>query len=372
MKQVSNKSKWIVGGIAVAVFFGIFVLRFATMDSSASPPSISQLHQKNGIPVDVTEVTEGAVEQTIRLIGTLEGIAEADINSQIPMRINRILVESGQKVQKNQRLVALDPLSMLMMYSNLESSRIQYSNAKRDMERMRPLFEAGAISESDWDAIKAGVAQAKAGVNDHQHAMTLMSPIQGTVTRVFNKPGDVVATGHPILTVSRTDRMKLVVNVTQEQVALLSVGNRAVIEVPQPGGKKAEVEGEVLLIDLAAHPVTRLFRVELVFDNPNQILRSGTVQKAKIVVARSENTKVIPTRSVIEMDGRPHVFRVSENTASFVPIETGIANMDVTQVTGGLADGDTVVVVGTNMLDKKQESKVQIHDRIIPTAVQGK
>ena len=367
MKSVTTKSKWIVGIVLLAGIAGVFALRIATMDKGAPPPSISQLHKLNGVPVDLAEVSRRDMEKSIRVVGTLEGIEETNINSQIPMRIKRIYGESGQTVQKNQPLVELDPLSLLMMYSNLESSRIHYDNAKRDLERMRPLHKAGAVSDADWDDLQAAVESAKASLSDNRHAMILYSPISGTMTRVLHKAGDVVHMGEPIVTVSQTHRMKLVAQVAQAKVARIKQGMAAAIETSDPSGETQTIAGEVGLVDLAAHPQTRLFRVELIFDNPDRLLRSGVVREAEIVVASSSDALSLPAGAIIENEGASGVFRVSGDEAMFVPVTTGIANSDWIEITGGLGLGDLAVINGANLLDKTRSTKVVIHHSTNPT-----
>ncbi len=369
MSGISNRFKWLSAiGISIVVI-GIIAYRFLTMGGEEPPLSIAQLHQTEGVPVDTVKVELRDIMAVMKLTGALEGVGEAELVTNAPMRIKKIYVEPGKMVKRNQVLVRLDPLSSTSMYTAHETARIRYEDAKRNMDRMKPLFEAGAISESDWDTVKSSVEMAKAGLTDFSYSLKLRSPISGMVTRVEFKPGDRVDPGKSIVTVATTDDLKLVGKVGQGKVKKISVGDEAVIKTLLADGTEKIHEGKVGNIGLSADPVTRLFRVEISFLNDDGLLRSGTLHEVQITLESAEQVPAVPAEAVEYLEDKAHIFRVAGGMAKFVPVETGIITRDWVQITGGLAAGDEVVVNGGNMLNRAKEVKVKIHNR--PETVVG-
>jgi RND family efflux transporter MFP subunit len=363
MSGVSNRFKILSGVSILIVIIAVVGYRFMTMGGKEPPPSITQLHATEGVPVDVAKVELRDINVTMKISGTLEGVGEANIQTNMPMRIKKIHVEPGKKVKKNQVLVTLDPLSSTSMYAGHESSKIRYKDAKRNMERMKPLFEAGAVSESDWDAVKSSVEMAKAGLTDFRHALKLRSPIAGRVTRVEFKVGDQVDSGKPIVTVATTDDLKLVAKVGQRKVSQISIGDASIIRSISFDGKEVIHEGKVSLIGLSADQASRLFRVEINFSKSDNLLKSGTLHEVEINLESASQVPTVSAVAVEYVEDKPHVFRAADGKAAFVPIQTGLKTRDWVQVTDGLSIGDEVVVNGANMLNRKKELKVKIHNR---------
>ncbi len=363
MSGVSNRFK-ILSGVTVLIVIVVAVgYRFITMGGKEPPPSITQLHEQDGVPVDVAKVELRDLTVSMKLSGVLEGVGEANIQTNMPMRIKKVYAEPGKKVKKNQVLVSLDPLSSTSMYAGHESSKIRYKDAKRNMERMKPLFEAGAISESDWDAVKSSVEMAKAGLTDIGHALKLRSPIRGVVTRVDFKPGDKVDPKDSIVTVATTDDLKLVTRVGQRKVKKLKDGDAAVIMTTSPDGQEKVHKGQVSHIGLSADPASRLFRVEINFPSSGGELKSGVLYEAVISLATAIQVPAIQAVAVEYVEDRPHVFRVTDAKAVFTPIRTGLKTRDWVQITDGISPGDEVVINGANMLDREKSLKVKIHNQ---------
>jgi len=361
MKSINRTMKVIIGLLILAAIAGVFIYRFATREGEAAPPSIDQLHQQNGVPVDVATVELRDLSSTVQATGVLEGVGEVSINTTVPMRINAIHVSQGSRVQKNQKLVSLDPLTSASFYSSYEAARIQLEDAQRNLRRMKPLFEAGAISEADWDAVQSAVRIAQAGVTNLEHSATLHSPISGTVTSVIMKRGDMANPGDAIMTVATTDKLKMVATVGQRSVGLLAVGNSAVVLVPTAEGKTHDMYGRITEIGLSADPDTRLFRVEIVFDNKEGLLHSGTLHQVEIITHTIEQAMGVPVRALVEANGQSHLFLVADGESSFIPVEIGLRTTDWVQITGGVSPGDQVVVNGQNLLNRGEAMKVQIH-----------
>ncbi|HPQ69823.1 MAG TPA: efflux RND transporter periplasmic adaptor subunit [bacterium] len=361
MKEVTRKTKILVGLMIAVIAVAVFVYRVITGDSEAAPPSIKQLHEEYGIPVDVAAVELRDVTRTISLSGVLEGVGEVNVSSNIPMRVQNLHVQQGARVYKNQLLVTLDPLSSASTYASYEAARIAYEDAQRNVKRLEPLHQAGAISDADWDMAKSGLARAQAGLTNLRASVQLRSPIAGTVTRIVMKRGDMADPGKAIVTVATTNQLKLVAQVSQKQATAVSLGDQATIAVTTPAGEAQTVVGKVGKIGLSADPGSRLFQVEIAFDNQDGLLLSGTLQKAEVAVATAAQALAVPAKAIVTSNNRTYVFRVTDDQANFVPVTVGISNADYAQVSEGLQADDSIVVNGVVALDRTKPTKIRLH-----------
>jgi len=309
----------------------------------------------------VAAVTLRDVTRNISISGVLEGVGEVDVSSTIPMRVANLHVQQGARVSRNQLLVTLDPLSSASTYANYEAARIAFEAAPRNVKRLEPLHQAGAISDADWDMAQSGLARAQAGLTNLRASVQLRSPIAGTVTRIVMKRGDMADPGQAIVTVATTNRLKLVAQVSQKQATALSLGHRATIAVTTPTGETQAVVGEVIKIGLSADPGSRLFQVEIGFDNNDGLLLSGTLQKAEVAVATAAQVLAVPAKAIVTSNNRTYLFRVTDDQANFVPVTVGISNADYAQVSDGLQLDDRVVVNGAVALDRTKPTKVRLH-----------
>ena len=106
--------------------------------------------------VNVSEARIGTVKKTITYSGVLKGIREVPIAPGMSSWINKILVKEGQKVKKGQLLAKLSPEQM-------EQAKAQLDALEKNYQRMKRLYEKGAITQSQFDQIEASYLAAKAG-----------------------------------------------------------------------------------------------------------------------------------------------------------------------------------------------------------------
>lgn len=361
MEFIKANTKLILGLIIAALIVFMFIFRFATLKPETVPLSIKDVQQRDGIPVDIAFVENRLLETRISVVGNVEGIGGADIFSQVPMRIKRIHVRPGSKVRRNQLLVTLDPLSGANFFANFQAASIRYTDANTNLERLRSLFEAGAISLSDWEAAQSRVETARAAVEDFNSMIQLRSPISGTITRILKKQGDMVDPGVAIMSVTTTETLKLVANVSQKDITGVSVGAYVDIYRVEDGEKDVALSGKVSEVALEAEPDSRLFRVEIIFDGETASLKAGTLQRASIVTQHIENAVALPARALIEVEGKNYVFVVVDNNASFTPVTVGVHSGTWVQIIDGVGNGDIVVTDGFNQLRREGDNKVMVH-----------
>jgi RND family efflux transporter MFP subunit len=202
-------------------------------------------------------------------------------------QIAAVTVTVGDRVRTGQVLVRQAGEATEARARQAQAARTQ---AQRTVERLRPLHQAGAISDQEWEQALTQLELASADLAAARDALTLVSPLNGTVTEVIARPGMVPSSGDPLVRVADLSRLVVYLRVGAADAAEMTEGQ------PAQFGNTA-VEGRVQRIALQADPATRLVEVEVAFP-PTAGLIPGTLATVRIGVASREQAVQVPRAAV--------------------------------------------------------------------------
>lgn len=204
----------------------------------------------------------------------------------------------------------------------------------------------------------AQVATARLGIAQVNLDYTrIVAPFDGVVTSRTFHPGAFIRSavggeGTPLLTVKRTDLMRVVVQVPDRDVVQTNEGDTAVVTVDALEGRK--FRGNVARIGESEDSTTRTMRVEIDLPNPDRLLREGMYGSCSIRLDPETHNLTIPRVCVAEPAGRGKgvVYVVRNNEAHRIVIELGADNGSLVEVLSGLGPNDDVVFhSGTRLED---------------------
>lgn len=300
------------------------------------PPTVEQIRATEGVPVRVAEVDRGSLEVWRTFNGTVSGAQEAVVRARTGDEVASVAVDVGSRVQRGQLLVRQVGESTAARVRQAEAARIQ---AERTVERLRPLHEAGAISDQDWDQALTQLELASADAVAAADLTTLTSPLTGVVTEVQARPGMIPSPGDPLVRVADLSELVVYLRVSATDVREIREGQRARIE-------GAGSSGTVRRVALQADPATRLVEVEVGFP-PGAGLVPGTLATVGIEVASADDIIFVPRSAV--RDDVAWVLR-QDGTVERRQVTTGLATADRIEIRSGLEPGDTVVIEGAALL----------------------
>lgn len=152
-----------------------------------------------------------------------------------------------------------------------------------EVERLRL---ASTRADLQIDQALEETALAKLRVNEvtaRLKASTLKAPFDGVVTQVFKSVGEAVRQGDSILVLRSTQRVKVEGNVSPKDVIKLKRGQRVLIYLPNTDYDGDPIEGRLHFVDLAANPVSGLFRIWAEVHNPDGVLRGGLTAEMQVL-----------------------------------------------------------------------------------------
>ncbi|MCK5713532.1 MAG: efflux RND transporter periplasmic adaptor subunit [Hyphomicrobiaceae bacterium] len=366
--------KIVIWVVVIVVVAPIVYSRVGNRSNEAPARSIGEIHADEGVPVDVITVRTGKITVLREITGLVSGIRQSTLRASGDYKIAKVVTREGERVRRGQTLIRYDTAISPDRMARIDQVRESYENAKRQVERLEPLYKEGAISESDLDAARTALAIAEADLRDARLELAVASPIDGVATLIAVRAGDSVESGDVVAQVAILDSVRIEADVSGEAVRELRSGAQvylsdfAAVQSAQYEAERAD--GRITRVSLGANPDTRLFRVEAVLDNADRSLRPGQVVTLEAVVDRVGPVTVMSQLAILGdkavVPGSVHdVFVVDDGVAVRKSVEIGQSEEDVVEVVSGLADGDKVVVFGANRLKDGMKTKLHKVDGVL-------
>ncbi len=304
--------------------------------------------EEKAIPITVSLAESGDLAIVKTYSGTLEGEKQAEIVASIHEAIVELPVSEGERVSAGQVIIMLDKNGSA---SNYNQAYALYLEAKDNYQKMTKLLEQGAVSEQTYISARTGYEVAQANFKAAGRQVELTSPISGILTELSVNVGEYAPIGIPIATVAQTDKIRLTLFVDSRGAGFIKKGQGAVITVESIGYSGKKFGGFVTEVSGSADPQTRLFTVDIRIDNENGDLAPGMFARAEIVVNELKSILIVPREAVFSVEGVYKVYKLEGDRAREQSIYIGESTSESIQIVSGLADGDTVVVIGRNLIE---------------------
>lgn len=355
-----------------------------------------------GVEVRMETIGRQDLEATVTASGNIRALRSVDISSDVSARVASLDVREGADVEEGQILLRLDRTQLEAARARAEAGLSQaraqaaqqsanLTRALRDYERISNLWARDSLlvsrqqvedAETNLEIAQANqrsadfaVAQAQASLAEAEDRLSktiFQAPMAGKVTRLNVEEGETVVVGTMnnagslVLTISDLSVVEVVVQVDETDVPKLALGDSGRVQIDAfPGETFRGVVTEIG--NSAIRPPSQQqagqqqaidFEVVLTLDPTNAQLRPDLSATAEIITEVRQAALAVPIialtvrqDSTVQADraeGAPAadvegVFVVTDGTASFQPVEVGIAGKDYFEVLTGLQEGDTVV-----------------------------
>lgn len=217
----------------------------------------------------------------------------------------------------------------------------------------RALAAVAEVDKMKADAVEAraalGVAEASRDrLKVNLQYARIVAPFDGVVTHRTFHPGALIHSAmeggkQPLLTVKRTDLMRVIVLVPDRDVVLTKVGDRAVISVDALDGRSFD---GILARIAQSEDAERMMRVEIDLPNPDSVLYDGMYGKATIALGSNPRSISVPSACVVEHIGRSRgaVFAVRDGVAHRVEVQLGGDNGTLAEILSGIAPDEALVL----------------------------
>lgn len=367
--------------------------------------------------VETAKVDEITIVESVSATGKIQPEIEVKISSEVSGEIIALPIKEGQTVKKGDLLVKINPDLYTSGYnrtiSNLSGSKAglsqadaSFKEAKSNYDRSKTLFDKGIISRSDWDKAVATFEGAKANkesayynvqsanatvmeAKDNLGRTTIYAPADGTISSLGVELGERVLgtqqmTGTELLRVANLNNMEVEVDVNENDIVKVSIGDSTKIQVD--AYLKKEFKGIVTSISNSASAATTAdqvtnfkVKVRILKESYQDLLegkpityspfRPGMTATVDIITKRKEKVIGVPISSVVvksdttatkkyEVKDEAEDKKVTSksdkklecvfvkvgNKAKIRIVKTGIQDDTNIEVVSGLKKGDVVIV----------------------------
>ncbi len=326
--------------LAVALLLSVAACKGGSSAPRQRPPPAVTV-----APVDVRDV-----QVEIRAPVDLRPLFQADVGAKTLGYLDAVLVDRGDVVKKGQLLAVVRPSDLPDL---MESARVAFENAKANKARAELLAPSGVVSQQELQNNQSAFAAAQANlqaVSTRLGETKIESPIDGVVSQRRLDPGVLVgpnAGNGTILTVQRSDVLRVFVPVNERDAPTVRLGQAASAEFDALPGKR--YTGQVVRLSPAYDPVARTVDAEVHLVNPGE-LRPGMYGRGTLVTSVHPAAVVVPVGAVQISDGRYYTFLVDGEKVKRVEVKIGVDGGNWFEITGGLKAGDEVVTAGTDTL----------------------
>ena len=379
--------------------------------------------------IEITEVERIDIIETVSATGKIQPEVEVMLSSEVSGEIIELPVVEGQQVEKGDLLVRVNPeiyesnlarsrAGLQNIQANLAQAEASLKEAEANYERNKTLFEKGIISKAEWDRIVSAyevaqaarqsaffnVKSAEASVNEARESLgrtNIYAPMSGTISSLSAELGErVVGTqqmaGTEILRVADLSEMEVEVDVNENDIVKISIGDSTIVEVDAYLGE--EFRGIVTEISNSANAaatadqVTNFkVKVRILEESYEHLLegkpefyspfRPGMTATVDIITDRADDVIAVPISAIVvktdttaakkaatpDLAADPAerfeaVFVKEGDEAKLRVVQTGIQDDTNIQIKEGLKEGEEVITGPYNTVTKilKAGDKVEV------------
>lgn len=365
--------------------------------------------KENVITVQTEKVTKRTITQVVNASGKIQPETMVKINAEVSGEITALPVKEGDKVKKGELLVRIKPdqyqaqvdraeaglssakASLSLQKANLEKSESEFKRAQElygkkllsDQEFIAAKT-AYSISKSQYESANAGVSQAQASLRDARESLSktaIYAPMNGTVSQLLSELGERVSgssfmQGTQIMTVADLSMMEARVDVGENDIILISIGDTARIEIDAYPDRKFtgivyEIANTATTKGLGSQDEVTNFQVKIRVTDKNVALRPGMSMSADIETETRVNVLAVPIQSVTtrapkkpegdQKGSEPQraqqqgggfgfgekpievIFVVDKGKAKMLPVKRGINDAGFTELVSGVNESDEIV-----------------------------
>lgn len=412
MSRSKKRRLFLIITVAIIVGLGVLV-------------ALSTRTAEHAIEVRTDTASYRPIVQEISATGKIQPEVEVKISSEVSGEIVALTVKEGERVQKGQLLLRIRPdlletqleqfrAAVRAADVGIEIAKVELDRTERELRRASELYEKGFISKQEFETAKAAYERAN---GQYQSALTektralatlrqaelsfsrtaIHAPINGIVTKLNVEAGEkVVGTaqmqGTELLRIANVDTMNAIVEVNENDVVQIHIGDTAFIRVDALRdtvliGNVIEISHSPLQKAIGTQDEVVNFQVKIRLHTSDRRLRPGMTCVADIRTARRDQALAVPIQAVtVRYDDDPNTFTrpLSSTLAKKPPqivfvvsgdrvrkrvVETGISDRGYIEIISGLRPGEIVVAGPYSAItrDLRDSARVRIKTYTRPT-----
>ncbi|UCC40348.1 MAG: efflux RND transporter periplasmic adaptor subunit [Candidatus Aminicenantes bacterium] len=335
------------------------------------------------VAVEITAIRKATIRDFGNFTGTLIPKSKFTIAPKISGRLEKLMVNIGDRVKRGQLIAVLDDeeysqqviqaqADLKVTQANLEESLSSLNMAERELGRVQELHKKGIAADSELDSAK-GVYTAQASRHKvalaqvaNREAALKAAQVRLSYTRIsasWETKGDIRLVGErfvdegamlmmntPILSILEINPLIAVIHITDKDYFRIKKDQKAIISTDALPEKS--VSGKIARIAPLLQETSREARIEIEFPNPEELFKPGMFINAQIEYTMHADTTVVPVSAVVKRNNQQGIFLadIENKKAQFVPVKMGIIDSELAEILEPRSFSGFVVTMGQHLL----------------------
>jgi membrane fusion protein (multidrug efflux system) len=352
-------------------------LSLLSLLAACGPQGAGAPHGFPPAPVAVVTVAPADLPVEYEYVGQTAGSREVEIRARVTGILQKRNYTEGAQVRAGQSLFTLDPApyqtAAAKAEADLASAEARLAQAERQAARLKPLIEARAVSQKDYDDAVSAAQVARADMKGAQARLNearlnigyarVESPLTGVASRSLKSEGALISGPDVLLTtvsqvnpifvnfgIPDADQQRIRRDIESGAIRLPQ-GGRFDVQVKNADGSPYGKTGKLDFSDVRINPSTGTSDARAELPNPDTALRPGQFVKVRLTGAVRVNAVKVPQRAVLEGPAGKFVYVVvpgdkGGDKAEARPVEVGEWSGDAWVIRSGLKAGERVITDG--------------------------
>lgn len=344
---------WFILAVIVALTVWKLLSNKKALDTEAQLSSMTRAF----VPVEVVEPKLETLANRLEADGIFLPAKEMFIISETAGRVLEVFKNKGEWVEEGQVIAKVDDE---LLRIELDATQANLAKLRKDQERVANLIEGEAAPKNRIEDLQLGILAAEAkekGLKKQIANTSIKAPMTGTLGLRFIERGSVIGPGIQVGQMTNLERLFLMVKVTERDV--LHVRKGQLVSVTADVYPGSTIAGKVTNIGLRADNAFT-YDVEIEVVNPKDApLRGGMHARAVFTFNANRKGLTIPRKAIAGSLQDPKIFLVVQDSmVALRSITLGSLFGDKVEVTGGVKEGDQVVLTG--QLNLSDGARVQV------------
>ena len=348
----------------------------------AKKTSSEAVEQEKYIPVNVENVDARTISEKTTFSGKIIPNKEVMVFPKIPGKVTSLNAEVGKTVSAGSVLFTIEQddiqkqvdqakKSVDIAWSNYEKAKEQIDNAKVNFERTKELYEEGAIPKSQYEqaelaasdstlnTIRIQCEQAELAYNQALNSLkdtTTVASIGGVVSAVNINQGEMASGAQPAVTIVDVSKLYVQIDVPENIISKVAVGQKVDIEVPSSAEKK--LTGVIEVVSPTTDPRTQLYQVKVLINTDGKAIKSGMFAKVSLNTYSKVNVTAVKSDAVLEDGGKTYVYLLQDDKAVKRDVKVGFDTGEYIEILEGLKKGETIITKGQQYVENGSKVKV--------------
>lgn len=323
------------------IIFLIIVSAVLVLNSCSSKEKTKEIEK--AIPVRIVKVENRVVSIPIHSSGKISSESESKLSFKTGGIIQRIFVEEGQAVLKEQVLASLD---LGEIQAKVNQAKAGYAKAERDFQRVEALYKDSVVTLEQLQNVTTGLDVAKSNMEIAEFNLNyskITAPSNGRILKRFAEENELVGPGTPIIIFGTSGSSWIMrVGITDKDITRIQYKNNAKVSIDALPSES--FDATVSEVASAANPYNGTYEIELTIKTDSKNLISGMVANVKIFPKARGEAKIIPIEALVNADGK--------NGSIFIPTENNTIAKKVNVKIDGIIGNDVVIKKGLENVSK--------------------